>query len=46
VSAAASGTVDDIVDGFQTVGILELSAKVVRFGAEFTVVAVEREEVV
>lgn len=46
MSATASGTVDDIVDRFQTVRILKLSAKVVGLGAEFAVVAVECEEVV
>lgn len=46
MSAAASGTVDDIVNRFQAVRIPEISAKVVRLGTEFGVVAVEREEVV
>ena len=46
VSAAASSAVDDIVNRFQAVRILELSAKVVGLGAEFAVVAVEREKIV
>ena len=46
MSAAASGTVDDIVNRFQAVRIPEISAKVVGLGAEFAVVAVECEEIV
>ena len=46
VPATASGTVDDIVNRFQAVRILELSAKVVGFGAELAVVTVECKEVV
>ena len=46
MSAAASGTMDDIVDRFETVRIFELSAKIVGLGAELAIVAVECEEVV
>ena len=46
MSATTRGTVDDIVNRFQAVRILELSAKVVGLGAEFAVVTVEREKIV
>ena len=46
MSATTSGTVDDIVNRFQAVRVLEFSAKVVGLGAEFAVVAVECEEIV
>ena len=46
VSAAPSSSMNDIVDRFETVRVLESRSKGVRLGAEFAVVAVECEEVV
>jgi hypothetical protein len=46
VPAATSGTVDDIVNRLQAIRILKGRSKGVGFGAEFTVVAVECEEIV
>jgi len=46
MSTTSSSAMNDIVDGFETVGVLESRSKGVRLGAEFAVIAIECEEIV